>query len=171
MCNPTSAQKLNRELVSNGTDPVADYCILPKVFDVPETSQLGSSPPLAIKQNCRGPQDESNKRVRFEVSATPPSEEVPRARSVGTSAHNQNRGAALTPTSLSTPSESLGEAEEVQMERLRRERFCALENLIVDKIHDDDFCKLVCDVGKVWQRMGFEQVFENGKLFHIGDEE
>lgn len=171
LCNPTSVQKSSRELVSSEIGSMANYSIPHKVPDVPETSQFGSSPPLIIKQNCWAPQDESNKRVRFEVSATPPLVEVPLSSSVGASTHKQNMGVALTPTILSTPSEGLGEGEEVRTEQLRKERFCALENLIVNKIHDDDFCKLVCDVGKVWQRMGFEQVFENGKLFHIGDED
>lgn len=49
--------------------------------------------------------------------------------------------------------------------RTEQERFRALENLIVDKIHDEDFCKLLGDVSRVWQRMGFEHVFKEGELF------
>lgn len=58
---------------------------------------------------------------------------------------------------------------EVRAKHLEQEQFRALENLIVDKIHDEDFCKLLCDVSRVWQRMGFEDVFEDGKLFDIGE--
>ena len=168
MCNPYLAQKSNKGPLRSEIDSVADYCIPHKVPDVPDVSQFRPSSPPTIKQNCRVLEDESNKRVRFEVSATPPPDEVPPSSSVGTCAHKQNIGMALAQTSLGPP---IGEVEEERTRRLQKERFCALENLIVDKIHDDDFCKLVCDVGKVWQRMGFEQVFENGQLFHIGDED
>lgn len=162
------AQKSNRGPVRSEIDSVADYCIPHRVTDVPDVSQFRSSSPLTIKQNCRVLEDESNKRVRFEVSATPPLDEVPPSSSADTCTHKQNIGVAIAQTSLGPP---IGEGEEERTKRLQRERFCALESLIVDKIHDDDFCKLVCDVGKVWQRMGFEQVFENGKLFHIGNDD
>ena len=73
-----------------------------------------------------------------------------------------------TSSPLMEPVDSEANAEACA-QHLEQEQFRALENLIVDKIHDEDFCKLLCDVSRVWQRMGFEDVFKDGELFDIGE--
>lgn len=47
------------------------------------------------------------------------------------------------------------------------EEFRQIEDFIVSAIHDDDFLRLVEKIGRVWQRMGFEDggnFFGNGVL-------
>ncbi|KAF8429632.1 hypothetical protein EV426DRAFT_713536 [Tirmania nivea] len=137
-----------------------------------------SPPPLLSKQThpAPAPPDESNKRVRFQVAASP--EPVARAplptlssasKGKGKSADNSNHNNIGTPSPPMGPMDPEASADG-SAKHLEQERFRALENLIVDKIHNEDFCKLLCDVSRVWQRMGFEDVFKDGKSFDIDEE-
>lgn len=146
--------------------------------------ELRSSPPLLSGQNHSAPaiSEKGYKRTRFEVAASPEPAPVSSAATPDTvidgilegrynvvdPGYHQNRPSSNN-SNLPSETISAGDDTEARTQRITQERLRALENLIVDKIHDEDFCKLLCDIGKVWQRMGFEDVFQDGKLFDIGD--
>jgi len=137
-----------------------------------------SPPPLPFKQThpVPAPPDASNKRVRFQVAASP--DPIARAPLPNLSNTSKGKGKAVDTSCYENISASSPLVEpvdsdvsiEARARRLEQERFRVLENLIVDKIHDEDFCKLLCDVSRVWQRMGFEDVFKDDKLFDIGEQ-
>ncbi|KAF8455039.1 hypothetical protein BDZ91DRAFT_746923 [Kalaharituber pfeilii] len=161
------------------------------------TSEYASSPPpLVFKAASSTLADQANKPVRFDASQSPvtpipvpipapmPAQQ-PSAPTAEHSAHVKGKAkkvgtSTFTSTNLrpivtqSQPVEIDGdeagkEDNEVCKQRMEQQRLMALENLIIDKIHDEEFCRLLCDVGRVWQRIGFEKVLQESKLFDIGN--
>lgn len=117
--------------------------------------------------------------MRFQVAASPEpvtraplptlSNAISASKGKGKVADTSSHDNTDTSSLLMGPVDSEVNAE-ARAQHLEQERFRALENLIVDKIQDEDFCKLLCEVSKVWQRMGFEDIFKDGKLFDIDEE-
>ena len=63
---------------------------------------------------------------------------------------NSNRVREQGGAALREPDSGTGEKFAEQ------DRVHSLENQIIEKLHDEEFCKLVVEVSKVWQRMGFD---------------
>ncbi|KAI5807925.1 hypothetical protein DFH27DRAFT_288114 [Peziza echinospora] len=173
---PTGSKEQPSKSKSKKTSaPQKALPLVSKLARIDEVSEMPSSPTSVLTRLI----EQKPKRQRLEVATKQKaSTDTEKEDEVSTSSGS---GDVSSPDQIDTsdhltPGEN--QASTASTESVETQRFHALENLIVDKLHDEEFCELLVQVSKVWQRMGFERVFKGdqgkddgspgGGLFDIG---